>query len=461
MTEQVGQVAIIGAGPSGIAAGKNCKQTGIDFVVFDQNSAVGGNWLFSEEEGHSSVYESSHIISSKTWSQYEDFPMPADYPDYPSHRQLQRYFAEYADHFGVTSHIRFRHHVRHIHRRDDGLWHIDYTDADDQPHSEVYRYLMVANGHHWAPNMPDYPGQFDGRLMHSHQFKRLDGSFRDQRVLVIGAGNSACDVAVETSRVSGKTCLSVRSGQWFFPKFIMGLPGDLLVAKMRGLPVKLQQKLFKWTLLLLQGRNSNYGLPEPKNDPLAHHPTLNSELFYFIRHGRILPRPAIERFEGHDVVFADGQRETFDTVIFATGYRTIFPFFDKSFIDFEHARKVPLYRKMMHADYDNLYFIGLFQPIGCIWPLSDFQARLACEEIRGNYERPADMNAAIQHEIDNPHVDFEGGARHAVEVDYHKFRKELSDALRSAGVDMGKAPPDRKGFRYESPMRSTDMRKSA
>ena len=99
MTEKIGQVAIIGAGPSGVAAGKNCKQTGLEFVIFDQNSAVGGNWLFSEDEGHSSVYESSHIISSKIWSQYEDFPMPDDYPDYPSHRQLQRYFADYAEHW--------------------------------------------------------------------------------------------------------------------------------------------------------------------------------------------------------------------------------------------------------------------------------------------------------------------------------------------------------------------------
>lgn len=460
MAQPTGQVAIIGAGPSGIAAGKNCQQAGLDFVIFDLNSAVGGNWLFSEDEGHSSVYEATHIISSKTWSQYEDFPMPADYPDYPSHRQLQRYFASYADHFGVTPHIRFRHRVEHVQRREDGDWQIDYRDAEDVAHSAVYKQLMIANGHHWAPSMPEYPGTFDGRLMHSHQFKRLDESYRDQRVLVIGAGNSACDVAVETGRISATTCLSTRSAQWFFPKFIMGLPGDLMVAKMRRLPVRLQQKMFKLTLLLLQGRNRSYGLPEPKSDPLAHHPTLNSELFYFIRHGRITPRPAIERFDGDHVVFVDGRREPFDTVIAATGYRTIFPFFDRAFIDFEHARKVPLYRKMMHAEYDNLYFIGLFQPIGCIWPMSDFQARLACEEIRGNYKRPADMPAAIRHEIDSPHVNFEDGKRHAVEVDYHKFRKELCTELRSAGVDMGKAPPDRKGFRYIAPPQA-EMQKNA
>jgi len=155
MTEEIGQVAIIGAGPSGIAAGKNCKQTGLDFVIFDQNSAVGGNWLFSEDEGHSSVYEASHIISSKTWSQYEDFPMPADYPDYPSHRQLQRYFADYADHFGVTPHIRFRHYISHVQRRDDGLWQIDYTDAEGAP---PQRGLQIPHGRQRPPLGAEHAG---------------------------------------------------------------------------------------------------------------------------------------------------------------------------------------------------------------------------------------------------------------------------------------------------------------
>lgn len=453
MQESLGRVAIIGAGPSGIAAGKNCITTGLECTIFDQNSAVGGNWLFSEEESHSSVYENTHIISSKTWSEYEDFPMPGDYPDYPSHRELQRYFSNYAEHFGVTPHIRFRHRVDHVTRRDDGRWRIDFTDDTGEAQAKTFDHLMVANGHHWAPKMPQYPGTFNGRLMHSHQFKRIDDSYRGQRVLIVGAGNSACDVAVETARVSANTCLSVRSGQWFFPKFICGIPGDLLVAKMRPLPGRLQQKLFKWTLLLLQGPNSNYGLPTPTSDPLAQHPTLNSDLLDFIRHGRIHPRPAVESLDGDDVVFADGSRESFDIIVAATGYRTVFPFFDASFIDYEHSTRIPLFRRMMHEAYDNLYFIGLFQPVGCIWPMADHQARLACEHIRGRYERPNDIASRIQHEVNHPHFRFDGGSRHAMEVDYHRFRKELGAELATAGVDIGKAPPDRKGFRYRSPLR--------
>ncbi len=108
---QMKRVCVIGAGPSGLAAAKNCVQAGLPVTVFEKNDKVGGNWVFNSSTGHSSVYENTHIISSKALSEYEDFPMPADYPDYPSHVQLQAYFESYARHFGAYPHIRFRHTV--------------------------------------------------------------------------------------------------------------------------------------------------------------------------------------------------------------------------------------------------------------------------------------------------------------------------------------------------------------
>ncbi|HEX5515844.1 MAG TPA: NAD(P)-binding protein, partial [Gammaproteobacteria bacterium] len=124
------RVCVIGAGPSGIAAAKNCLQFALDVVVFEKNDKVGGNWVFNSKTGHSSVYENTHIISSKVWSEYEDFPMPDDYPEYPNHRQLQAYFESYARHFGVYQHIRFNHTVQHVGRTLDGLWQVRYLDAE-------------------------------------------------------------------------------------------------------------------------------------------------------------------------------------------------------------------------------------------------------------------------------------------------------------------------------------------
>ena len=438
------RVCVIGAGPSGLTAAKNCIENGLSVVVFEKNDRVGGNWVFNSKTGHSSVYENTHLISSKTWSEFEDFPMPESYPDYPNHIQLQAYFESYAKHFGVYSNIKFESSVQHVSRDRDGNWLVNWSDAAGNSQSDTFEYLMVANGHHNVPKYPEYPGNYTGKYLHSHYFKGVDDSWREKRVLVIGAGNSACDIAVEAARITKSVDMSMRSPQWFFPKFIFGQPGDVFAARSRWLPKKLRQYGLKILVRLIQGPYSRYGLPENTLLPLSTHPTLNSDLMDYIRHGRINPRPAIKSWDGLTVTFVDGSMREYDIICACTGFWTTFPFFDERFINFRDMAKVPLYRKMMHPDYANLYFIGLFQPIGCIWPLADYQAKLACLEILGKYERPRDIAARIKNEVEHPHFDFGPGQRHAMEVDYHTFRKELKEELKKAGVDIGKSPAGNK-----------------
>lgn len=437
------RVCVIGAGPSGITAAKNCLEAGLEVVVFEQNDRVGGNWVFNATTGHSSVYNNTHIISSKIWSEYEDFPMPEDYPDYPNHRKLQRYFENYATHFDVMSIIKFNHQVKIIQRLESGHWAIEFVDDNGNSKTEQFSHLMVANGHHWDPNVPQYEGSFDGLFMHSHDFKSVDDSWRGKNVLVIGAGNSGCDVAVETARVAKNVAMSMRSPQWFIPKFMFGIPSDVLGSFSTWLPRKLKQLSLTFLLRLFQGRYKKYGLPEPKNLVLSQHPTANSDLLDYIRHGRIKPRPAVKKLTSSGVEFVDGNQEKFDIIVACTGFKITFPFFEKSFINFQSVDKVPLYKKMLHADYSNLYFVGLFQPLGCIWPLADYQAKLACQEIIGNYQRPKDMQSAIDYEIQHPHFPFIGGSRHSTEVDYHQFREELKRELKHAGINIGEPPKGR------------------
>ena len=438
------RICIIGAGPSGITAAKNCMQAGLDFVVFEKNDKVGGNWVFNSKTGHSSVYENTHLISSKSWSEFEDYPMPDDYPDYPNHIQLQQYFEGYAKQFGIYSKINFDHAVNKVTREDNGNWLVNYTDSNGSDQSDTFEVLMVSNGHHNVPKYPTYPGEYTGKFLHSHDFKGVDESWRDKRVLVIGAGNSACDIAVESARVSKVVHMSMRSPQWIFPKFIFGQPGDVFAARTRWLPRKLRQYGLKILVRLILGPYTRYNLPENTTLPLNTHPTLNSDLLDYIRHGRIKPRGAIKSFDGLKVNFTDGSSEEFDIICACTGFWTELPFFDKSFIDFKDLEKVPLYKKMMHEKYENLYFIGLFQPIGCIWPLADYQAKLATQEILGKYKRPKDMKSAIDHEVKNPHFNFGPGQRHAIEVDYHTFRNELKTELKKSGIDIGKPPAGNK-----------------
>ena len=324
--------------------------------------------------------------------------------------------------------------VDHVTKDVNGKWQVEYTDNQGNKHTKIYDYLMVSNGHHWMPKYPYYEGEFTGKWMHSHDFKGVTDEWRDKKILVIGAGNSGCDVAVESARVSKHIYISMRSPQWFVPKFILGYPADILVKALEKLSPKTRQKLLTKMVKAFTGNYADFGLPVNTKPMLTQHPTANSDFIDYIRHGKIHPKPAIKRLDGKYVEFVDGSKEEFDIICCCTGFWTVFPFFDKDFLDFQHSEKLPLYRKMMHAEHENLYFIGLFQPLGCIWPASDHQANLACQEILGKYKRPSNMQQAIENELTNPHYNFEGGQRHAAEVDYNDFRAELVSDLKTAGV---------------------------
>lgn len=423
------KICIIGAGPCGITTAKNLLQQGLtNFVVFEKNNCLGGNWVFDESNNHASVYETTHIISSKRLSQFEDFPMPAEYPDYPSHRQILCYFEDYAEHFKINQFIQFNTNVKKITPVHATKWQVIFQN-DSGEHEDFFDYVLVANGHHWDPLLPEIKGQFAGQILHSHQYKKA-AQFKGQRVLVVGGGNSACDIAVEIARLSPQICISMRRGQHIFPKFVFGKPIDVMFSLVNWMPYWPKQLLAAWVIRILQGRYPKYKLEKPACKPQEIHPTINSELLYFIRHGKIFPRRGIERVAGNTVYFVDGQQDDFDVIIFATGYKISFPFFDKQLIDFSQSFHVPLYRKMMHPDFSHLYFIGLFQPQGCIWPLADYQAKIAAKIIAGHLKRPGNLTRKIEREIKHSRARYQENLRHALEVDYPAFRRQLLRELK-------------------------------
>lgn len=423
------RVCVIGAGPSGITAAKNLLDKGFEVVVYDYGTEVGGNWVFSDKPSHSSVFETTHIISSKTLSQYDDYPMPDDYPDYPSHQQLAAYFQNYANHFGITQYIEFNTLVKKCELDGFQKWHVT-TVNNTISKSEVFDALAVCNGHHWKPRYPMYEGTFTGAWMHSHDVKRF-ADFTGKRVLVIGGGNSACDVAVESSRVSTSTDISWRRGYWVVPKFIFGKPTDTIGGLMRYLPSVIWRRATGLLIKFIQGSNESYGLPKPEAPFGFHHPTLNSELFYFIRHGKIKPRPDVSRFDGSSVIFKDGTKSNYDVIVACTGYYISHPFFDPEFIDYSEG-DVPLYLKMLHPTIENLYFIGLFQPLGCIWPGSELQSKIMANELAGKWKRPKNTSELANLEVTHPDYKQVKTPRHTITVDYHAFRKRLIKELNNS-----------------------------
>ena len=422
------KVAIIGAGPSGITAIKNFADQGFEVTAFDRCEGVGGNWRFNDPSGHSSVFETTHLISSKYTSFFEDFPLPDSASDYPSHKELLSYFNAYADNFDIRKLIKFNTEVTNCKKIDGDRWEVEWnTLGSDEINIGKYDALVVCNGHHHKPRYPDYPGEFTGELIHSHKFKSAK-PFQDKRVLVIGGGNSACDVAVETARVSKSTSISWRRGYYLIPKFMYGLPTDVQALKNRWMPDFIRGPFTKLMLEIFQGKNEDIGLQKPDKSLNATHPTVNSELYYAVRHGKVTPHVDIERYEGNKVKFKDGKSEEFDVIIACTGFKIKHDFFDKSLINYEEG-KVPLLHKMIPADINNLYFIGLFQPLGCIWPGAELQSKLAAQHLCGNWKPEKSIKELIEIELANPDVKQIDTPRHTITVDDYAFRARLKKEI--------------------------------
>jgi len=422
------KVAVIGAGPSGITAIKNFADQGFEVTAFERCEGVGGNWRFNDPSGHSSVFETTHIISSKYTSYYEDYPFPEGTSDYPSHKELLAYFNGYAEKFNLEPLIKFGTEVLSCQQLADNTWQIHWKHiATGEESVDSYDGLVVCNGHHHEPRYPDYPGEFTGEYIHSHDYKNA-APFKDKKILVIGGGNSACDVAVETARVSKSTAISWRRGYYLIPKFMFGLTTDIYAKKSRWLPKFIRYPLMRLTLEWIQGKNEDIGLPKVENDVMATHPTVNSELYDAIRHGKVKPYSDIRNFDGKTVHFKNGLSQDFDVVIACTGFKIMHKFFDKALINFESG-PVPLLHKMIPEKIKNLYFIGLFQPLGCIWPGAELQAKLAAKHLAGLWSPQKPIGELINQELNNPDVSQITTPRHTITVDDFSFRHRLKKEL--------------------------------
>ncbi len=346
MTERCTKMALIGAGPVGLGMAKALREHKIPYEQLEADDDLGGNWYHG-------VYETVHIISSRKTTEYADYPMPDEYPDFPSRQQMLEYLQDYAEKFGLREHIQFRTKVVMALPLAEGKWELELATGEKR----IYKGLIVCNGHHWDKRFPNYPGNFAGEFIHSKDY-RSPAQVAGKRVLVIGGGNSGCDIAAEAARVGKIACLSVRRGYWFLPKTFFGIPSAEMMKP--WFPVWAQRLMIRLLLRIAVGKYSQYGFPEPDHKIFEAHPTINSELLYYVKHGRIQPRPDIARFEGQTVHFVDGNSETFDLIVCATGYHVSFPFLPPGLVPVKGS-VAQLYGGCVLAGYKNLYIIGTSQ----------------------------------------------------------------------------------------------------
>ncbi|HWM30999.1 MAG TPA: NAD(P)-binding domain-containing protein [Methyloceanibacter sp.] len=425
------KVCIIGAGSSGLAAAKTFKERGIPFDCLEREHDLGGLWNEATDTGV--VYDTTYLVSSRKYTGFDDYPIPEEYPTYPSHRETLAYLRAYAMNFGILDRIEFNAKVERAERVKDG-WSVQVA-GEDAP--RFYRALVIANGHHHVPRIPEIPGKFSGEIMHSRDYRSVK-QLADKRVVVVGSGNSACDIVVDAASVAQRIYISMRRGTYFVPKFIFGRPMDGIINFCEKIPMPsgLRNRLYTHWHRLMVGKNARYGLPEPEHRIGDTHPTMNTVLPQLCGHGRVGVKPEITEFAGNKVRFSDGSEVEADLVMYATGYEISIPFIDNNLI-FGPDKRPLLYLNVFHPEHDDLFFVGLIQANGSIWRLADYQSQLVASYLVAQAERH-ERAAWFNRLKAQGHASMEGGAyvpseRHRLEANYFAYRRQLRRHLRRFG----------------------------
>ncbi len=431
------RTCVIGAGSSGIAAAKALLDRGIPFDCIEKSDQVGGNWVFGNRNGMSAAYRDLFINVSRERMAYADYPMPSSYPDFPHHTHIKEYFDNYVDHFGLRERISFEMGVEHAARRADGVWEVTIECGDGEREVREYDALLVANGHHWDPRWPEpaFPGSdiFEGTQLHAHSY--VDNSiFAGKDVVVLGMGNSAMDIAVESSYVAANTYLAARKGAWIIPKYVFGRPVDQLPNNPR-VPFAIRQRMIHQTVKTITGPPERYGLPKPDHKFGEAHPTVSGRILDRIAHGTIAPKPNIASLDRDTVRFVDGSEAHADVVVYCTGYKITFPFFDEDFLA-APDNHIELFRRVFHPEIGGLFFIGLLQPLGAIMPLAEAQSAWVGDYLRGEYALPsaAELHRDIGSDQAAMRKRYVASKRHTIQVDYDDYLYALG-AERRAGAE--------------------------
>ncbi|GAA5205742.1 flavin-containing monooxygenase [Microbacterium kyungheense] len=410
--------AVIGAGPSGLSAARALQRAGIEFDGYEASRGVGGLWDI--ENPRSTMYESAHLISSRTTTEFAEYPMDST-ADYPSHRELIRYFRGFADHFGLTARFRFDTKVTSLEPAEGG-WMLHAcpsagsgTEGDDSGTdgdgtvSERYDGVILANGTLAEPNVPPFRGEFTGELLHTSAYKSAS-QLSGKRVLIIGAGNSGCDIAVDAVHHAASVDMSVRRGYYFVPRYLFGKPSDTL-NQGRPLPARLKQALDTRVLRAFTGDPVRFGFPQPDYRIYESHPIVNTLILNHLGQGDLRIMPDIDRFDGRTVHFRDGSWAEYDTVLLATGYKLDYPFVDRAALAWQ-GFSPKLFLNVFTPSFNGLYVMGMIEASGIGWQGRYEQAELIAAYLAA-LERHPERAAAFRARVAlEPWPDLTGGYKY-------------------------------------------------
>lgn len=428
MENRSDRYCVIGAGAAGLTAIRRLRDAGIACEALDAQSGVGGLWRFRQTG--SPLFRTTHTISPKSVQAFPDFPMPAEYPDFPHHTLVLQYMERYAEHYDLLRHIQFETRVVRVEPA-DGQWSVSLAD---QP-SRLYRGVLIASGKHDRPHLPRFDGHFAGEIRHSRDYYGPT-DLAGKRVLVIGAGQSAIDLVAESALIAERTYHSTRRGLFSMPRYLLGRPFEELLQS--ELPLKSVLAPLLLPLVRRLGEPpSRCKMPKVDLRDGLPHPTVGREVFRFYLQGDIIHKPDVTRLDGETVCFGDGSEEQVDVIYCATGYALDYPFIDRQWLNWGTSVPRPdLYLHTFPPDHDSLFVLGMMQPLGAHWSTYDEQSKLVAEVIRQKEKGGARYEEFRRRKkVERPRLD--GGVRFyraddkaVCDVDKFAFRREAQQATR-------------------------------
>lgn len=420
------RVAVIGAGAAGLATARHLLARHFDVVVYEAGSRIGGLWVYENDNGLSLAYRSLHLNSEAAVTAYAEHPFPADAPLYPDHAQVCEYLEGYAKRFALMPHIRLSTRVASVRREGSGdqpgAWLVQ-TEAGD---SERFDAVVVASGHQSIPTHPDWRAQFTGEYLHSHAY-RVPDPFAGKRVLVVGMGNSAVDIAADICTVTRSTTLSARSPVLVMPRMMFGVPTSRVLARLEKpwMPWPVARRIRELLTRVVHGRMEDWGFVTPTTRT---HPTSHPNLISQMAWHRITAKPGIRSVEGQEVRFADGSAATYDTVIAATGYEVDLPFLPPEMHPLRGSG-IDLFMRVVPPEVPGLFFIGLFNVSGGgNIRMMGQQAEWLAELLAGvaTLPTPAEMRASIARTQAEMGRRYPGSKRYALELDPRLYNPALA-----------------------------------
>jgi dimethylaniline monooxygenase (N-oxide forming) len=404
---QAYDVIVIGAGWSGLMACKYCLSEGLRTLVLEGRDSIGGVWTFTPDQRVGGVMKTTETTSSRCITEISDFPMPAHYPPFPSNVQIKAYLEAYCARFSLTEHIRFRQCVTRVEKRGE-LWQVTTSDGRQW----LGRHVIVSSGLHQQPN--DVSGDerfhgYSGSLMHSAALKEVTPEWSGKTIVVWGGGETASDIAWETSKVGSRVYFCIPNGVWFVPKRLYGWPlfqtsEPLFQASNGSEPNVLDHVSSRLRLWLSPTHRYSPFVYEYLERALGFNGhgqqawrtaapyqrsffNKSTDVLSRVKSGHVVPKRDIVSCHGRTVRFSDGTSADVDAIVTSSGYRTVFPFLDESVPAGTDPRK--WFKYIFYNEAPSLAFVGFARPIfGSIPGLAELQSRYVAKVFAGACQLP-------------------------------------------------------------------------